>query len=50
MPVIYRLSSAFILPLFYKFESKDTINIYTDLKYEDGSVDFLRRFGLYNCG
>ncbi|MDR3256635.1 MAG: hypothetical protein LBT18_03155 [Endomicrobium sp.] len=40
IPAICRLSSAFILPTYYRFKSKDTINIYADLKYEDGFADF----------
>jgi hypothetical protein len=40
IPVIYRLSSAFIIPTYHRFKSKDTINIYADLKYEDDFADF----------
>jgi tetratricopeptide (TPR) repeat protein len=35
IPLIYRFSSAFVLPTYYRFTSKDTFNIYVDLKYED---------------
>jgi tetratricopeptide (TPR) repeat protein len=40
IPVICRLSSALTFPLYYRFRSKDTINIYVDIKYEDSFADF----------
>ncbi|MDR3125102.1 MAG: hypothetical protein LBU10_04450 [Endomicrobium sp.] len=38
-PLICRVSSAFVLPTYYRFTSKDTLNIYIDLKYEDSFGD-----------
>ncbi|MCA6079533.1 MAG: hypothetical protein LE169_01365 [Endomicrobium sp.] len=40
IPIIYRLSFAFIFPVCNRFKSKDTINIYADLKREDGYTNF----------
>jgi tetratricopeptide (TPR) repeat protein len=40
IPIICRLSSALIFPLYYGFRSKDTINIYADMNYEDNFADF----------
>jgi tetratricopeptide (TPR) repeat protein len=40
IPVMFILSSALIFPLYYRFRSKDTINIYADIKYEDSFADF----------
>jgi hypothetical protein len=40
IPVICRLSSALIFPLYYRFRSKDALNIYLDIKYEDSFADF----------
>ncbi|MDR2425874.1 MAG: hypothetical protein LBD46_01600 [Endomicrobium sp.] len=40
IPSIYRLSSAFIIPVYYRFQNYDTVSIYTDLKYEDDFLDF----------
>jgi hypothetical protein len=40
VPVMCILSSALIFPLYYRFRSKDTINIYADIKYEDSFADF----------
>jgi tetratricopeptide (TPR) repeat protein len=40
MPMIGRLSTAFIFPTYYRLKSKDTLNIYADLKYEDDSANF----------
>ncbi|MDR0723719.1 MAG: hypothetical protein LBF23_00825 [Endomicrobium sp.] len=39
IPLIYRFSSAFVLPTYYRFTSKDTFNVYVDLKYEDSFAD-----------
>jgi tetratricopeptide (TPR) repeat protein len=39
IPLICRFSSAFVLPTYYRFMSKDTFNIYVDLKYEDSFGD-----------
>jgi tetratricopeptide (TPR) repeat protein len=39
IPLICRFSSAFVLPTYYRFTSKDTFNIYIDLKYEDSFGD-----------
>lgn len=39
IPIICRLSSVLIFPLYYRFRSKDTINFYLDLKYEDSFTD-----------
>ncbi|MDR2191953.1 MAG: hypothetical protein LBO62_03635 [Endomicrobium sp.] len=36
---IYRFSSAFSIPIFYRFQNQDTLNIYADLKYEDDFLD-----------
>jgi tetratricopeptide (TPR) repeat protein len=40
IPIVWRLSSVLIFPLYYRFCSKDTMNIYLDLKYEDSFADF----------
>lgn len=40
IPMIYRLSSALIFPIYHRLKSRDTINIYADLKYEDDRADF----------
>ncbi|MDR1474853.1 MAG: hypothetical protein LBS38_04155 [Endomicrobium sp.] len=40
IPIICRLSSVLIFPLYYRFRSKDTMNFYLDLKYEDSFIDF----------
>jgi tetratricopeptide (TPR) repeat protein len=40
IPIICRLSSALLFPLYYRFRSKDTINIYADINYEDNFTDF----------
>jgi hypothetical protein len=37
---IYRLSSALLIPAYYRFQSQDTVSIYADLKYEDEFLDF----------
>ena len=39
IPAIYRLSSAFIFPVYYRFQSQDTVSVYADLRYEDDFVD-----------
>jgi tetratricopeptide (TPR) repeat protein len=39
IPSIYRLSSAFSIPLYYRFQTQDTVNVYADLKYEDEFLD-----------
>lgn len=39
IPLICRFSSAFVLPTYYRFMSKDTFNIYVDLNYEDSFGD-----------
>lgn len=39
IPSIYRLSSAFVLPVYYRFQSQDTVSVYADLKYEDDFLD-----------
>jgi hypothetical protein len=40
IPSIYRLSSAFIVPVYYRFKTQDTLSFYADLKYEDEFLDF----------
>ncbi|MDR1418011.1 MAG: hypothetical protein LBI80_02485 [Endomicrobium sp.] len=40
IPLIYRVSSAFVFPIYYRFTSKDTFNVYVDLKHEDSFADF----------
>ncbi|MDR1195339.1 MAG: hypothetical protein LBL00_02565 [Endomicrobium sp.] len=37
---IYRFSTAFLIPAYYRFQSQDTVSIYADLKYEDEFLDF----------
>jgi len=39
IPSIYRLSSAIIVPVYYRFQSQDSLSIYADLKYEDYFLD-----------
>ncbi|MDR2395714.1 MAG: hypothetical protein LBD57_03820 [Endomicrobium sp.] len=39
IPLIFRFSSTFVLPTYYRFTSKDTCNIYADVKYEDSFGD-----------
>lgn len=40
IPGIYRISSSFIVPVYYRFKTQDTLSIYADLKYEDEFLDF----------
>jgi hypothetical protein len=40
IPLICRFSSAFVFTTYYRFTSKDTCNIYADVKYEDSFSDF----------
>ncbi len=40
IPGIYRLSTAFILPTYYRFKTQDTLSVFADLKYEDDFMDF----------
>ncbi|MCL2335526.1 MAG: hypothetical protein FWC57_05620, partial [Endomicrobia bacterium] len=42
IPRIYRLSSALVLPVYYRFKTQDTVSVFADLKYED---DFLDIYG-----
>lgn len=39
MPLIYRIGSAFTIPVYYRFQSLDSAGFYADLKYEDSFVD-----------
>lgn len=39
IPQIYRLSTAFVVPVYYRFQSQDTVSIFADIKYEDDFCD-----------
>ncbi|MDR1940824.1 MAG: hypothetical protein LBQ47_00655 [Endomicrobium sp.] len=39
IPEIFRLSSAFEIPVYYRFKTRDYLNLYADLKYEDEFAD-----------
>lgn len=40
IPAIYRISSGFSIPVYYRFKTQDILNIYADLKYEDDFLEF----------
>lgn len=45
IPSIYRLSSAIILPVYYRFKTQDKVSLYADLKFEDDFLDIYAGLG-----
>ncbi|MCL2485328.1 MAG: hypothetical protein FWF00_03330 [Endomicrobia bacterium] len=39
IPAIYKLSSAITIPVYYRFQSQDSVSLYADLRYEDEFLD-----------